>query len=55
MTHTIAVNGNKAGEQVFFKVEMSKENFFSFIEVAEQFQSVEDVLAAESNGLFKIK
>lgn len=55
MTHTIAVNGNKAGEQVFIKVEMSKANFFSFIEVAEQFQSVEDVLAAESNGLFKIK
>ena len=54
MTHTIAVNGNKAGEQVFIRVEMNKADFFSFIEIAEKFQTVEDVLAAESKGLFKL-
>ena len=49
---TIVVSGKKSGELIYFKLEMDKSNFFQVIEM--DFESVEDVLQAEKNGMFKI-
>ena len=54
MTHVFSIEGNKAGEQIFFKVEFEKSNFFNLINLMSEFKTIEDVLTAESKGLFKI-
>ena len=49
---TITVNGTKAGEQMFFKLNVPKDNFIKVVEM--EFNSVSDVLEGEQNGLYSI-
>lgn len=50
----ISINGDKAGEQIFFKVEFEKSNCFNIIDLISEFKTIEDVLTAESKGLFRV-
>ena len=47
-TLTITVNGNKAGEQIFFILNILKSNFLNVIEMT--WENVEDVLKGEKEG-----
>ena len=51
-TMTITVNGNKAGQIIYFPIEIEKSNFLNVVEM--EFNSVDDVLNAEKNGEFSI-
>ena len=51
-TLTITVNGNKAGEQIFFILNLLKSNFFKVIDM--NFETVQDVLEGEKQGLYTI-
>ena len=53
-TLTITVNGNKAGEQVFFKAQFESANFFTVVDMVSEFSTVEDVKAAEATGVFQL-
>ena len=50
---TITVAGNKAGEQIFFILDVEKSNFLNVVDMT--FNSVKDVLNGEKNGNFKIR
>lgn len=54
MTNVFSVQGNKAGEQIFFKAEFAKSNFMYLIDFISECESFEDVKELESKGLFKI-
>ena len=54
MTNVFSVQGSKAGEQIFFKAEFAKSNFFNLIDLIGECESIEDVKELESKGLFKI-
>ncbi len=49
---TITVNGKKSGEQIYFKLNMTKASFFEVVEM--EFNSVEDVLKGEREGIYTI-
>jgi hypothetical protein len=51
-TLTITVNGNKAGEQIFFILNILKSNFLNVIEM--NWENVEDVLKGEKEGHYTI-
>ena len=52
-TLTITVNGNKAGEQIFFILNILKSNFLNVAEMT--WETVEDVLEGERNGKYTIQ
>ncbi len=49
---TITVSGQKAGEQVFFILNVEKSNFFNVMNMT--FNSVQDVLEGEKRGLYTV-
>lgn len=51
-TLTITVNGNKAGEQIFFILNVAKSNFLNVIDMT--WETVEDVLKGEKEGHYTI-
>ena len=51
-TMTITVNGKKSGEIIYFKIEMDKSRFFQVVEMG--FNSIQDILNGEKNGIYKI-
>jgi hypothetical protein len=51
-TLTITVNGNKAGEKIFFILNILKSNFLNVVEMT--FETKEDVLEGERNGKYTI-
>ena len=51
-TITITVNGNKPGQKIFFILNVPKANFFNVVDMT--FETIEDVLKAESEGHFQI-
>ena len=53
-TQVFTIQGNKAGEQIIFKVEFDKSNFLNLIDLISEFKTIENVKNAESKGLFKI-
>ena len=51
-TLTVTVNGNKAGKQIFFILNVSKSNFLNVVDMT--FETVEDVLRGEKEGHYTI-
>ena len=51
-TITITVNGNKKGEQIYFILNLKKENFFKVVEM--EFSNVQDVIEGQKTGLYTI-
>jgi hypothetical protein len=49
---TITINGNKPGEVIFFILNLAKSNFLNVVDMT--FETVEDVLKGEKEGLYKI-
>ena len=54
MTNVFTVQGNKPGEQIFFKAEFAKSNFLYLIDFISECKSIEDVKELEAQGLFKL-
>jgi len=42
------------GKQTFFKLQVEKNNFLKLVDKVEEFKTIEDVLKAEKENLFKI-
>jgi len=54
MTHlTITIDGNKAGELIFFKLNIEKNNFLNVVDMT--FETIEDVLMGEKEGHYTIQ
>ena len=51
-TITITVNGTKAGEKIYFILNLLKSNFLKVIEM--DFETIQDVLEGEKKGLYSI-
>ena len=51
-TLTITVNGNKAGEQIFFTLNVAKTNFLKVVDMT--WENVQDVLRGEKEGHYTI-
>jgi len=51
-TLTVTVNGNKAGEVIFFILNVAKDNFLNVVEMT--WNTVEDVLRGEAEGHYTI-
>lgn len=51
-TLTITVNGKKAGEQIFFTLNVAKSNFLNVVEMT--FNTIDDVLMGEQQGHYTI-
>ena len=51
-TLTITVNGNKAGELIYFVLNVPKSNFLNVVQMT--WDSVEDVLAGQKQGHYAI-
>ncbi len=49
----ITVNGPKRGELIYFTINLPKVNFFTVMDMV--FNSVEDVLNGEKNGLYTVE
>ena len=52
-TLTITIAGKKAGEQIFFILNVAKSNFLKVVEM--EWETVEDVLRGETEGHYTIK
>ena len=50
---TITINGNKAGELIYFKLNVEKTNFLNVVDMT--FNSIEDVLLGEKEGHYIIQ
>ena len=51
-TLTITVSGEKAGEQIFFILNIPKSNFLKVVDMT--WNNVDDVLKGESEGYYSI-
>ncbi len=49
---TITINGNKAGEVTFFKLQIAKSNFINVINMT--WETVQDVIEGEKQGHYTI-
>jgi len=50
---TITIDGNKAGEVIFFKLNIEKNNFLNVVDMT--FKTIEDVLMGEKEGHYTIQ
>ena len=54
MTNLTITIPTGAGELTYFKLQVEKNNFLKLVDKVEEFKTIEDVINAEKQNLFKI-